>query len=158
MKRGIYLFLFIIFIVPLSAFSQDEAQIKKDLQESYMSFLREEGFSPTIDSDGDVRFKYEGDSYYFCLTTDKKFLKILYVVEDGNKDDFNKLLLSANNTMKEYAKIRIIVYKNDSNCFVNLRVDNYLVENDDYKKIFYKSIKLIQNSEKFFKDDFDKTK
>ena len=156
MKRSIYLFFVLIFIMPLSAFSQDDAQIKKELQESYVSFLREEGFTPTVDSDGDVKFKYEGDIFYCCPSSDKKIFKIMRVLTDDNKSAFNKLLMTSNKTMKDYNRIRITVYKNEDNCTVVFRVDNLIVENDDYKKIFYRNLKVIQNAIKSFKEEYSK--
>ena len=37
---------------------------KSQLQEMYVSYLKEQGYQPAIDSDGDVVFKAEGRNFY----------------------------------------------------------------------------------------------
>jgi hypothetical protein len=36
---------------------------KSELQAMYVNFLREEGYRPEVDKDGDIVFKYEGGTY-----------------------------------------------------------------------------------------------
>jgi hypothetical protein len=40
------------------------AQTRSQLQEMYVSYLRGEGYSPSIDSDGDVNFTAQGHKFY----------------------------------------------------------------------------------------------
>lgn len=47
-----------------------EAQSKSELQDMYISYLKREGFQPEIDSDGDVRFKSEGFTYFIQVNED----------------------------------------------------------------------------------------
>ena len=39
----------------------------QNVQSSIMSFLRNEGYSPSYDSDGDIQFKVQGDLYYVIV-------------------------------------------------------------------------------------------
>ncbi len=44
------------------------AQMSKDqLQELYVKYLREEGYLPKVDEDGDVQFKREGFTYFISV-------------------------------------------------------------------------------------------
>jgi hypothetical protein len=155
MKRYFCFIALFLFISAIPTFAQDEAQIKKELQEKYMAFLKEEGFSPTIDSDGDVKFKNEGNIFYLRPTTDKKYFEVLRILTDDNSDKFVSLLKSSNVTMKEFRLIRIIIYENSNEGFVvHFRSDNYLGEEEDFKKIFYRSLNVITSSIDFFKEDY----
>ena len=43
---------------------------QKPLQDRYVDFLTEEGYSPEIDSDGDVKFQYNERTYYITIDND----------------------------------------------------------------------------------------
>lgn len=64
MKRlGLLSFLFILWATVSSAqeeFTAGQLKLRNDIE----TFLKEEGFVPEIDSDGDIKFKKEGKIYY----------------------------------------------------------------------------------------------
>ena len=158
MKRYFYFTAFFMFFSALLTFAQDEEQVNKELQEKYISFLKEEGFSPIIDSDGDVKFKNEGETYYIRPTNDKKYFQVMKILNENDPEKFVDLLKSANATMIEYKQIKIVIYKKKDNSGFNghFKSDNFLGNEDDFKKIFYRSMKVIQASIKFFKEDYNK--
>jgi len=50
---------------------------KEERQKAYMEFLTREGYRPDIDSDGDVRFKHEGFTYFIEVDEkDDKYFRI----------------------------------------------------------------------------------
>ncbi len=52
---------------------------KKQRAKMYHDFLEEEGYSPTIDSDGDVIFKSEGRTYAILIDErDEDFFRIVF--------------------------------------------------------------------------------
>jgi hypothetical protein len=52
---------------------------KTELQQMYMSYLREQGYQADIDSDGDIAFKAEGRSLYIIVDEDDlESFRILY--------------------------------------------------------------------------------
>jgi hypothetical protein len=49
------------------------------LAENYMQYLKSEGYVPTIDEDGDVRFKFEGKLYFLSIEEeDETFFKLVF--------------------------------------------------------------------------------
>lgn len=44
-----------------------------------MNILVGEGFRPEIDSDGDIKFKYEGGTYYVINQEDSEYFQILFM-------------------------------------------------------------------------------
>ena len=65
MKRILLLFILIIAIsstaLAQKKFNSEQLQLRSSIE----LFLREEGFMPEIDSDGDIKFKKEGEPYFF---------------------------------------------------------------------------------------------
>jgi len=52
---------------------------KAERVEMYLNYLKEEGFSPKIDNDGDVMFRYEGGNYYITADEqDEAYFRIMY--------------------------------------------------------------------------------
>ena len=51
----------------------------QELAELYRAHLSEEGFSPKIDSDGDVIFKFEGRSHFISVNAeDENFFRLIF--------------------------------------------------------------------------------
>lgn len=67
----------------------------KEKQEMFAEFLRGEGYTPEIDSDGDVRFKKEGGIYFLDVDDDDEYFRVvypgLYHIRDS-ADDHSKTL------------------------------------------------------------------
>lgn len=52
---------------------------KQERAEMYRQYLADEGYSPRIDDDGDVFFKYEGKGYFIIVSEkDEEFFNLLY--------------------------------------------------------------------------------
>jgi hypothetical protein len=142
----------------LSVNAQSDDQIKQTLTNKYVSFLKEEGYSPTLDSDGDVKFKYESQNYYLRPTNDEKRFVLVRYLSDDDVNNFSKLVLAANATMADwyYARIYVVKKTNGEGCSVWLRIDNSLVRTDDFKTLFYKEIRILQNVVDSFKGEYNK--
>lgn len=141
----------------LTAFAQDSDAIDKQLRQSYLSFLKEEGYAPIVDSDGDVKFKYEGSSLFIRPTGSLKRFAVYDYLSTDNIDNYDKLLQSANYTMNEVFGVRAVVHKKEdkSGCYVIIEVRQYLVNEDDYRKVFYKCLSAIQSGAKTLKEHFN---
>jgi len=62
MRAKVIIIFFILMAFGLSTLSAQ--MTKKQLQDRYVSYLRGEGYNPTVDSDGDVNFTAQGQSFY----------------------------------------------------------------------------------------------
>lgn len=52
---------------------------REELQQLYMDYLEDEGYKPTIDSDGDVNFKREGRQYFIRVSeSDPEFFQLVF--------------------------------------------------------------------------------
>lgn len=69
MKRFISMFvLCTICFLSVCAQQRSYSSGQLALRENIMSYLREEGYQPSLDSDGDIKFKRQGDLYYIKVS------------------------------------------------------------------------------------------
>jgi len=62
MKVKVIIIFIILMVVGLSTLSAQ--MTKKQLQDMYVTYLRTQGYNPSVDSDGDVNFTAQGQSFY----------------------------------------------------------------------------------------------
>lgn len=102
-----FLLLALFSIVSVSLSAQATAEQKKFMSD-IMSFLREEGYVPSYDSDGDIRFKLEGTSYWIIVSEGEgidPFFVILgrsgYTLEGDNAYSYAPSVLACNDITGE---------------------------------------------------------
>ena len=76
--RKIFLIIILCFVSVLTGFSQEFDNKQLEIRLDLVKYLTEEGFSPKIDKDGDVKFSKDDTNYYFIylLAELKNRLKI----------------------------------------------------------------------------------
>lgn len=69
----------------------------QSIQSSIMSYLRNEGYAPTYDSDGDIQFKMEGNIYYVIVKDlDEGYSYVEVRAPFGVDNSLSELLVMAN--------------------------------------------------------------
>lgn len=128
--------------LPTEAWGEDLSEAQ--LQNMYMEFLTEEGYLPEIDDDGDIRFKYEGRTYFIIVNeTDQTFFQILlpniYSIE--NEEKRAEVLAAADhaNALSKVAKVHTV----GDNTYVS--VELLVATPEDFKKLFKRSMSLMTN-------------
>jgi hypothetical protein len=119
-------------------------QTKGDLQNMYVSYLEEEGYAPSIDSDGDITFKIEGRNYYIIVDEDDSiFFQIYYpnfweIETEAERAKASAVIMSVNRTTK-IAKVYITSRDNTS-------IDAGILLNtpEDFKGHFSRMIDAVQ--------------
>jgi hypothetical protein len=86
---------------------------KQSLEQAYFDFLKEEGYVPEIDGDGDIVFKYQGDKYWIDIDEqDLEFFRLCYLGDWPCETDDEKLKLykaaSKTNAEMKLAKVSIL--------------------------------------------------
>lgn len=142
MKR-VLLFLSFILTIYISAtaqnkFNEDQLNLRKDIEK----FLREEGFMPEIDSDGDITFKKEGNKYYVIIDnrdTSPLYLSLSQFYNYNGKND--KLNISKNlETLNLKKGVKTLLYENH----YTIQAEMYIVNAESFKYAFYKLIQQLE--------------
>ncbi|GAB5524554.1 MAG: hypothetical protein Roseis2KO_24260 [Roseivirga sp.] len=78
MKRLFFYLLFASITFSVHAQFDAETQLKKKLiQNKYMDFLNAKDYSPEVDSDGDIKFRYKEKTYYITIDMkDESFFRV----------------------------------------------------------------------------------
>lgn len=137
--------LFILCLLPtaIGIFAQkqfNEAQLK--LRSNIESFLQEEGFMPTIDNDGDILFKKEGEKYFVIIDQRDTSPFYLCLCKYYNySENFTKQKIEKNLSELNLKKgVKLICF--DKN--YRYGAEMYLVNAENFKYVFYKLMKQLE--------------
>jgi hypothetical protein len=83
-------------ISSLTVFSQDSEYEIDLLMKSYSNTLEKEGFIGSFDSDGDLKFKYEGKNYWILRPSYKDEFNLAYYFNNKEEGCSTKMLNIAN--------------------------------------------------------------
>lgn len=144
----------LIILISLNTYAQDKEQEIKELQFNYLSFLKSEGYVGSIDEDGDIKFKYEGDTYYIWPSTSNYFSLTRYInnKEEGCSNRVKEVVKATNGRFKA-TKVTILGEK----CgLIKIRIESLLVNPEDYKLIFDRCINIIRLQRNLISDEYEK--
>ena len=151
-KMRLLLTVLLIFIFALTpVFAQE--MTREQLQKMYMDYLKSEGFSPSLDSDGDVMFKYEGGTYFIIVDEkDQEYFAMLYpnFWEIESQNEKERALLAA----KEATRVAKVakVYLTEDDTDVTMSAEIFLKTPSDFKSIFYRMLSTMTTARKTFVD------
>ena len=128
------------------SFNDEQLRLRGNIER----FLREDGYMPEIDSDGDIKFKREGSSYYVIIDardTSPMYLTLCKYYSYGEK--YNRSVMSANLADFNLKKGVKLVLFDDSYSF---QAQMYLVNADSFNYVFYKLLKQLDALEEDLDD------
>lgn len=109
-----------------------------------MNYLREEGYLPKLDADGDVVFKYEGK--LFVVTTDDNDPQFLRVVMPNfweiESERERQLALEAANRVNERIKVSKVVVR--SNNHVWAMAEQFIDSTPDLEDFFKRTLRVLK--------------
>lgn len=131
-----------------SAFAQGE-WTKPDLQSIYTEHLRQEGYLPSIDMDGDIQFKVSGDNYFIIIDeSDVQFFQI-YMGFSLGSITADEAFLAANYSNRR-SKVAKTTISSDGN-IASITVELILNDPRDFMPVFSRALSLIRNAENIFR-------
>ena len=130
--------------------SNTQLQSKKQLQLMYMDYLKKEGYLPEIDSDGDVKFKKEGNSYFIHVEAQQKDLQYFrithYLGKINNDIERLEVLVAANHVNATIKVVKFSILKDTAQATVEMFVSNV----EDFKDIFSRVMSVISGGKESF--------
>ncbi|MCL1955533.1 MAG: YbjN domain-containing protein [Spirochaetes bacterium] len=126
---------------------------KQELQNMYISFLKDQGYQSNVDSDGDVEFKAEGRTFYIIVDTrDLQSFRILYpnFWEIESEDEKAKAVKVANyiNRTTKVAKVYLNSREDDVSMDANIFID----KPENFKTFFRRMIDLLLEERREFRE------
>jgi hypothetical protein len=121
--------------------------------EMYSSFLRSEGYAPNVDSDGDVRFKFEGGNYIiFAYEKDPQYFLLMFPgfwpIE--SPEELQRALVAANTVNRDTKVVKISL--NPDLTDVSATVEAFLPTPESFQQVFSRAINVTKVGVKKFMD------
>ena len=119
----------------------------------YMDYLIEEGYRPTIDSDGDVIFKHEGRAYFIDIdTSDEQFFRIVYPnfwsIESA--EELARVLYAANYATR-MTKVAKVYLRSDGKDTI-ASIEMFFEQPEHFRSVFRRAMSALQTSITNFKE------
>ena len=113
--------------------------------ELYEQYLKEEGFAPNVDGDGDVAFKFEGGTYYILTNeSDPRYFAMVFPnfwsIENG--EELRKAYTAANDVSRETKVVKVHVNGKQTN--VNASVEVYVDEPTGFRPFMKRALAVLQ--------------
>ena len=126
---------------------------QKAFQSSIVSFLREEGFSPSVDEDNSINFKKEGVSYWIDIDESAPFYTELHRSGFSCKTaDKDKVIRACNETNRTIKSVKAIM----KTTTVSIVLEAFYKTPEEFKYTFYRSIKELDKAYSRCKEEYNK--
>lgn len=114
-----------------------------NLAEKYLSYLKEEGFVPSMDEDGDITFKVEGKLYFFLIDDeDDRYYKLVFpnfwsVDDESEREKITHACLHAARSVKV---VKMYTVRDNTWAVIEM----FLASTDDIGAVFPRSLRALQ--------------
>lgn len=139
MKR--ILFTLIALIASLGTFAEVTGEALT-FRNQIKSYLSQEGYVPTIDTDGDIAFKYEGSKYFISVDNygEMVYVTVSYYM---NAEDTNSTLLRrvANDVERGLKLVRIYLTQNQQTLILECAAANTSIA--EFRRMFYNYMEIL---------------
>ena len=154
MKRLIITLVLGLLILPGISFAQSDSGFNSEqlaLRTDLFNFLKEEGFMPELDSDGDIKFKSEGQPYYISVSkTDENPMYVVLFRSFNNPDEYSaETIAMASTKLNFYKGVKVLCFDKSFRIGAELYVRNA----EPVKSAFYKLKGIIDSVKSDFLDE-----
>ncbi len=151
MKRVIILIVFAFLLSPVMLRAQTDSGLNREqlaLRTELFNFLKEEGFMPEIDSDGDILFKSEGHPYFICVSkTDENPMYVTFFRQFTNPEEYSsETVVMATKALNLYKGIKVVCFEQS----FRIGAELFVRDAEAVKGAFYKLKAIIDSA----KDEF----
>lgn len=159
MKYIVTFFLLSLFICFPAMSQQAEMSAEaRQFKNSLMSFLREEGFSPSTDYNSNkVNFKREGESYWITLTGAMPVQVSFYINGFTNKDtNALALLLACNEVNKDAYYVKAYVDDFGDEGSTNIAIEMPCHSAEEFRYVFSEAVKSLAYAKNKIQESYNK--
>ncbi len=137
----------------LLSWADEMSYAAKTFRSNIQSFLREEGFAPSVDNDGSLCFKKEGTAYWIDVIGDKPFYVTFHREPIGTENAPELSVLKAINDVNINIRAIKCCYMKDH---VSFAIESYCYVAEDFKYVFYSYLGILEASNDIIKEAYSK--
>ena len=154
MKRFFITLVLVLLMLPFVSFAQNNSEFNSEqlaLRSDLFNFLKEEGFVPELDSDGDIKFKSEGQIYYISVSkaNDNPMYVVLYRSFNNPEDYSLETIVMATKKLNFYKAVKVLCYDNS----FRIGAEMFVRSAEPVKDAFYKLKEIIDSVKSDFLDE-----
>lgn len=126
-----------------------------DLQKAYVQFLKDEGYSPSVNKDGNVEFKFEGYRYVIFLdANDRAFFQLVFpgFWKVEGEADRQKAIAAAHLASQKTKVAKVLVGTGAAYA----TFDAFVKDPSDVSAFFRRALNALRLSVKTFSDEMTK--
>lgn len=137
--------------------STELSNAARQFRTSILSFLREEGFTPTTSNDGKtVNFKREGQEYWITLSGSMPVQVNMHIEGFGHKDaNLLAILIACNEVNKEKYYVKAYVDDFGDNGSTNLAIEIPCHTAEDFKYVFFDCVRSLAVSRTQLQEEYN---
>lgn len=144
-----FLLAVLLAVIGFGASASDTTGKALSVRTSVKSFLQNEGFTPKIDSDGDIAFKYQGSPYYIRFENWRNQVYVTVFSQlDSEGASVSRLRLAADEAQRDYKFVRLNVNSNNVSVQVNMAAHS----SSDITPLLMTYLSIISDAKQEFKD------
>jgi hypothetical protein len=160
-KLSLVIVLLQCFAISAIAQTQEMSQAARSFKTNLMSFLREEGYTPTTESTNSntINFKREGEAYWITLSGSRPVQVTMHINGFTNKDANGlALLIACNEVNKElyYVKVYVDDFGDDGSTNIAIEIPAHTAE--DFRYVFADCAKALAQARNNIQDSYNKNK
>ena len=142
-----------ISLTSLIGWAEEMSYAAKTFRSNIQTFLREEGFAPTVDNDGSLCFKKEGTAYWIDVIGDKPFYVTFHREPLGTNNAPEISVLKAINDVNTNIRAIKCCFLKDN---VSFAIESYCYVAEDFKYVFYSYLGILEASSDLVKEAYSK--
>jgi hypothetical protein len=137
----------------MGTYAQDKLNsAQKTLRTNIVQFLQEEGFSPTIDTDGDIEFKREGKTFWVKVYSENISPYCLKLFRAFKIDDYDKnKAASLIPEIQRMKSLKLTCY----DASLEIKSEMYLHDAEHFKYVFYQTVSVIASAVADFVTEYE---
>lgn len=140
-KQVVVVFLLLSLMIDVKAF--DITPAGKRFRSDIMTFLSQEGFSPSIDDDESLCFKKEGEQYWIDIHDDGPYYVEFHRANLGSETaDQDAVLKAVNKVNSEKRVVKCCALGSK----IAITIESYCYKSEDFKYVFYKCLDILEDS------------
>ena len=144
--------LVVLTIMGMSAYASDTSGKALTMRTALKSYLQSEGYAPSIDSDGDIAFKYQGSNYYIiCENWNNMVYVNIFSLLDIEGALMSKVRKAADEAQKGWKFVRINVNAKSASIAITMPAQSA----SDVKPVLGQFLSIIANAKSDFKDNYN---
>lgn len=139
------LFAFVAIAVALSAHGADLSREASNLRSQIKSYLSQEGYVPSIDEDGDIKFKYQGNTYFIRLFDIAGDIALRYMVGVSIPDNVSQTRAKAICIQVAQQKLCTRAVVTPSGQSISVQIDGFCSGIAMFKDVFSTNMMLLDS-------------